>query len=617
MSTKELPSKCISVSHIVIIALVYQIMQIPILWGHTSTGGTILGRYSNHYALFLMLSVAIFITWIITLWLRRPVQTWLTRLPIKFIIPALVISGVVLFWLMQQPFEPQIRGFLGANWLLLVTLIVRSQDDAATPIWYWRLGLFALLLMLIPITITAVTNKDYSPDEGIWADVARSYVLTDSLHFRTGYAIPYKIAPGLGWFHAIHGAIQWQFDYQVWVGRLINLGMYLLGIGGIGLLTQRLYGPVAATSSMAAVFAGSMFFRAVDYRPDHFLPVFLAFALWAVINGLRSQHAYSHVLWHGSAGLIATLSMQIHAVGITFVLGLSLFYTSYVVWDFMQGRRHISILAQRIFGFGIGAGLGTMLYYIANILPVGGINIFLSTLVNERGGNQRHFDYLISWSNLELLIIYSAVAFLLWRRSAEDKLYLFLMSSIMLGILIADTQGYAIPYRPLFLVPIGTMLAHGFQSIPFKSGYNRHMRWVTAAVIFVLLAQSSAWINWDMVRRTLSNRSIPEPSIEVIGREVAKHIQSDETVVGTHELVWAMPEHRNFYSPTAEGFTKTEREWHDTQVWDILQPDAYIQIPQRLDTPPGLQSYLEREGFFICEDFQVVAHRVLIHRRIC
>jgi hypothetical protein len=168
-------------------------------------------------------------------------------------------------------------------------------------------------------------------------------------------------------------------------------------------------------------------------------------------------------------------------------------------------------------------------------------------------------------------------------------------------------------------VPAGVALVQGLRRAGSPAGQNWHSAGLVLSILLPLLIGMIAFINWPLVAQTAQTGQWPRNKVMDFGEAVLARVQpgADEMLIGTHELLWVLPDSLNFYSPISEGIAETQRGWTGTQVWDYLAPDIYVETPQRIATPPGLQAYLDREQFLICDEFDAVGYLVRVYRRSC
>ncbi|GAB5491657.1 MAG: hypothetical protein Phog2KO_18720 [Phototrophicaceae bacterium] len=605
-------AKQIPLLAIIIAGLLGNLMMIRYWWGHNSTGGIILDSYSRGYFAFLILTIIAIVAWGILLIWHKQILAFTAKPTVQRVLFSLIVlSGMGIIVASGQGFLASITEFLGMNWGFFALVLLYTHEDNPKHQGY-ILGfiLLSVILISIPIILMTLIGRPFSPDEAIWADFAASYRREGALSYTMANNLPYIITPGVGWIHALHGELQWFFDFDIRVSRVFQLAIYVLGILSLGLLSKQLYGKWAGIAVMVMAIVGSPFLLVFDYRPDHFLILPQALAFFCAVSAWQSTDKRQGLLWNFLAGLLITLSLQFHAAGLAYAIGMSLFYLAEFVLSTIREKRITSDSLQTLIAYGIGAGIGTLIYYFANILPVGGLDVYLSALIDDRFTTQRGFNYLFRSSQLDTVLLWSSLLFLLWRHNSDDRRYLTLLAFTVLGIYLIDTQGYVYPYLALFLVPMSALISNGFP---------KRKVWLLAVLVVALIPQTLNWADWRLLNQVFRTQSIAPHSIELVGREILARVPLDDdtVIVGTHELVWVMPDNQSLHAIASEGAMPKHMDITPLGVWELLQPEIYIEIPTRAVTPEGLSTYLEQEGFIVCQEFSPAGIDVIIHRIEC
>lgn len=605
-------AKQIPLIMIILAGLLGNLILVQDWWGHTSTGGTILGSYSRGYFAFLVLTVIVIIAWLaLLIWHKQILRATAKPVVQRILFGIFILAGIAMIVLSTRGFDWAITEFFGMNWGLFAIVLFYPHEDNSEHERYWLFFTFiAIFLISIPIILMSLLGRPFSPDEAIWADIAASYRRVGNLTYTMANNRPFVITPGLGWIHALHGEIQWLFDFDIRVARTFQLVIHGLSILSLGLLSKRLYGKSAGIAVMVIAIAGTSFLNAFDYRPDHLLILPQALAFFCAVAAWQSTTVKQRALWDFLTGLLITISLEFHAAGLAYAIGMSLFYLLEAIISLVRDKRFTKANLQMLIAYGFGAGIGTLIYYFANILPVGGLNVYLETLISDRLSGNRSFLYLFFTSQFDTVLLWGSLLFLLWRHNLDDRRYLRLLMLTMLGIFLVDTQGYVYPYLALFLVPMSALVSNGFP---------KRQNWVIAVVAVALIPQTLQWIDMKAVTNALMTQSIPPHAIEIAGREILNRVAMDDdtVIVSTHELVWAMPNNENLHAIASEGAMPKFMDITPLEVWELLQPEIYIEMSNRAITEPGLATYLEQEGFQVCQEFSVYGIDIVIHRVIC
>ncbi len=566
--------------HLIGVGLIVQALILPALWSHTSDGGSILGRYSTRYAAALGLEMILLVGWLALFLARSRALRWLSGLPTSLRYGLLAVSGLAVFGAWFLPLERILREALAIHWLLAGLILIRTGQDGPVNPRRWAWGLTGLLaLLMLPTLITVLTGFPFSPDEAMWADIATSPYIAGGIYARTWLQAPVVVSPGLGWSSAAYGWMLQHIAFDMRVGRLWNFGGYLLAFAGIGAVTARLYGWQAALISVGFAALSRAFIPILDYRPDHQLPAACMAILFAALQARYSKRPAARAGWHFWAGLMATLSLELHAAGIVFAFGLTLFYLAEFALSAYRLRRLPDW--KPLLWFGLGAGLGTSLYYVFNILPVGGVGPYLDFLSRTRGLTFEAFPFL-KWNYIQydrtLLLfesvpIWGGLAYLAWRRSAPDRRFLAMLVCILIGVVLFDRPGYQSTFSAAYAVPVGALLVGGFARSETAPGANRQTVLAAACLIGMLVGQSAGvFINWAAAAEWLKTGRLPATLYEELRPILAPYVRDDDVVVSTVQLLWTFPAHRQLIHFGAE-LTAMDR-WglqEPVEVWERVQ----------------------------------------------
>lgn len=603
--------------HLFWAGLLLQLLAIPDLWGQVSSEPVLLGRYSLRYSSILV--VFFFITFgyaaaafIYYVRIERFVAAMRPRHTLGVVFAAIGASFAVQF----ISVDPQIQAYIVANSAFISVIVILGQSGSLiSPKRYHWMGVLALLLM-VPLFLTNLVALPFNPDEALWAEFASTFLMNGSLHYRTGFAtVP--IEPGLGWVTALYGLLLEGIAFDIRLGRAIIFINALLTILGIGWIARRLYGARVGWVSALIAFFSLVPFDSPDYRPDKFVVLGQIIAFAAVIYAHQSTQPWLKIAAHFFAGLTITMSMQLHASAIGFIVGLSLFYTGSFIISVYQAKHISRSRVMSLLSFGLGAGLGTSVYFVFNIAVVGGTDDFLAMLINARGQSFRRFLYFTGWDLLTTLILLSTFGFMIWRKNESDRLYLGLWICSLIGILALDNQGYFSPYLALMLVPAG-LIIHILGAILPGKQHNQ----ITLAVVCILIITTSnvvQFVDWRTVQATVRTGELPEHPVMPFTAQVAEfaEIREDDAVASTHELIWAIPYHGGLYSLFAEEVAEIQRGWVGTRIWEIIEPTLYIEIERRYITPDGLRQYLDENGFQVCDETVIGEEPIRIFRQVC
>jgi len=353
-----------------------------------------------------------------------------------------------------------------------------------------------------------------------------------------------------------------------------------------------------------------VFFPVYDYRPHHQMA---AASVWVAYLVISAHNTPRQWLYAALAGLVATLAMQLHAVAIVLVVGTSLYYAGVFVIQIIRQR----CASTAALGFAAGALIGTIVYFLLNIQPVGGLSAYLTELIASRTARLRDFFFPLTFPTLlESLIVYGGALFVLWRRSPRDLLYLPWLAVVVISALILDSQGYRTVLAPLLMVLASAWLA---QDLDLRQPTVR-LRNVALAVLAIVCLLTSQLINieWGTVADWLRTGTLPTYAYAELTPRLAPLVNTDDVIVSTHLLIWTLPHQPQLYSVTGE-LTAMNR-WRlsaPEQVWERLRPTVIIDLPQQMTMTDGLRAYMVAGNFALCESVSAGELTANIYRRVC
>ncbi len=594
---------------LITVGIAAQIVSAPLLWSHRSVGGTLLNAYTPRYGLALAAHAALSLFWVVLLIQRRAADSALSRIP-----QALRITGVVGFTLLGAavplfPIEADVRSYAAAACLLLSLLLTATWTK---PIrlpkqWLW-IGAALTVVIVIGTALSTLTRFPFSPDEAHWADYA-STAWSGSppgVYARTWLMPPQVIVPGIGWSVAAYGWFLEHVWFDVRMGRIWNLAFSIAAVLTAGALAWRLYGRRAGALALAFAALSTGIIAVFDYRPDHQLA--FAGGLIALCAAQARQTQRAADLWHGAVGLLAALSLQLHAAGIAFAFGLSLFYLLESSFSLFKRRTRT---ARVLIVYAAGALVGTIIYYVCNILPAGGLDAYLAALTTERSARLTWFAFLTWASFAEWTLFALALIFLLLRKNAADRFLLLLIGCIWIGLALFDTQGYRAPTVVLLMCAVGAALADGFGVVPPR-------RWLIAAALVVTAGGAVAFIDWRGLDTWLRTGTPPTYVYRDLRAPLQVYLRDDDVIAGSHLLIWTLPDHPQLISYAGE--VTGMRRWSLTDseaVWEQVAPTVVINIEPEMTINPGLSQYMEQRRFVQCASFSLRQLNVTLYRPGC
>lgn len=594
---------------LIIVGVAAQIISAPLLWSHRSVGGTLLNAYTPRYGLALAAHAALSLFWIALLIRRRADDSALSRIP-----QMLRIAGVIGFTLVGAlaplfPIEADVRSYAAATCLLLSLLLIatRTMPFALPRQWLW-IAVALTAAILIGTGLSTLTRFPFSPDEAHWADYASTAWIGSppGVYARTWLMPPQVIVPGIGWSVAAYGWFLENVWFDIRMGRLWNLAFSLAAILSAGALAWRLYGRRAAALALLFAALSTGIIPEFDYRPDHQLAFAGGLIALCAAQARRKQRAA--LLWHGAVGLMTALSLQLHAAGIAFAFGVSLFYLLESGFSLFQRR---TIQARVLLAYATGALCGTIIYYVCNVLPAGGLDAYLTALTAERSTRLTWFVFLTWDSFAEWILFALALIFLLLRRSPADRFLLLLGGCIWIGLAIFDTQGYRAPTVVMLTCAVGAALADGF-------GFVRQRRWVIAAALAITAGGAFAFIDGRGLDTWFRTGTPPTYVYRDLRAPLQAYIRDEDIIAGSHLLIWTLPDHPQLVSYAGE--VTGMRRWSliDSEaVWERVAPTVVINIEPEMTINPGLSEYMQQQQFMLCASFSIRQLNVTLYRPGC
>ncbi len=277
-----------------------------------------------------------------------------------------------------------------------------------------------------------------------------------------------------------------------------RLTSWLLGIVLLALvfaLGRRLYSTLTAALTTTLLGLSYVFLQASHYaRVDIFLACAITAALYLFVVGVQDNKRWAFFV----AGLITSLSVDIHMNGALFAISLS---TLFIV---VYGKQ---VLRTRFtWYFATGAGLGLIYYLGVHIIPnpatyfeisrgwqgsmmrppLATLNpiAILQSLVAEIG-RYHFFDY-----GLDFALIGASGLFLSARRNKLDRLLvIFIGTAFILFVLLIQSKHdiYAILFYPFFLL----MVAETLISL-LRGSRKMEPQWLFTVAILMLFIFNSA-----------------------------------------------------------------------------------------------------------------------------
>lgn len=622
------PTRTFSIQLLLLAGLVAQLLSIVPLWGHESENAAILGRYSKGYALFLVFHGIVAVGWLtLTIWRNRS-ENVLKRLPPRILYGVALVTGLALAAIWLTSVEAVIKQYLSLTWLIAIFVLVRSLPDRPVIFRRWPLALAPLsLLLLFVMYVGVLADRRFEPDEALWADSSVALFTAGGMYGRTIDGPPMLIEPGRGWISAGYGWALYHIAFDLSVGRTWVFVAYLIAFAGIGAVTSRLHGWRTGLVAIFVAILSLTFIPHLIYRPNNQIPAVAIFIMFFALQARHSKRQLSAGIWHFLCGLLATLSLQVHASGVIFAVAFSLFY----LLDFamVSYRQHKLADLRPLVIFGLGALLGTLIYVQFNIQPAGGLGPFLQRLAAERGayhGLLPSWQRFFHWDNslIELFLVLLGAFYLLWRRQKADRPFIQMFLLILLAATFLDTQGYLLTFNAFFVITIAIFLDGGFGSPAIPGLQNRQSLLATGAVLFVLTLQMyGSFLSNPAIGDWFRTGQLPPFLYKAIVPVLEPYLRPDDTIVSTHELIWGFPDAHIISHTTASihiyGKLAVQNGPFDSEVavWEDVSPTLIIFIEHEMHFDPGLKEYMALHHFQVCAETEFMDRDIRIYRTAC
>lgn len=577
-----------------------------------------IGVWSPSQALTMLIYAAATLLPVVVWLFRNGVAAWLRSLPPRPVMIglALPLALLIIIWLLPITDGWKYQPTLTLLWVVVYVAVTRQITLPLRPLIFGMTAALALLGIALLMTVASTFN--FSPDEAHWADYASSALIAGGVYSRTWLMQPYTIYPGLGWGVAGYGWLLENIAFDIRVGRALIIMSYLLTFAGVYLLTRKLYDRRAALVSALFAALNPLFMPVYDYRPSHQLTMVGVFAALAMCYGNDERPARMRALAHAACGLIVTLALQLHAAAVTIAAAFSLYYLAAFVGNLVRTRSLRAANLLPIVSFAGGALVGSAIYIAFNVMPAGSPDAFLSTLMADRSTRLtwgRHWDLRDS---IGAAMIVSAWVYILWRRATEDRILIGLAGCLLLALVVLDTQGYRSPIAAFYCVPVGVLLTTALASRSASQPLNGRLPLAALAVLVALYGQMLAVVNWSGIQAWIASGSAPRYSYSALAVDLRPLIAPDDVVVGTHFLVWTLPDQPQLYSYAGE--ITGMRRWgyqEGVDVWRRVAPTVFIDIQDQMTIGNGLQQYLDEMAFQECAQVTVQNLHVTLYRRVC
>jgi hypothetical protein len=584
-----------------------------LILSNQSTGGTILGRYTPSYAVGIGLTfIVISLIFLFTAFpsLRQfPVKSHSLH-PLNnrtmVIAASLVLIGSTALWALQIDAR-YIKLFLTFNVVYFVVLLLDAPlNEVRAKRWELLLGIVLVILLFFGVlTVRTVPEEQSSGDEASWTSYAEAYLTNHQIYYKVMNAPPITITPGIGYWVVIYAAWLHSFGITLASGRLFIWLIYVIGVACIGVAGWRLYsrwiGLVSAILTAASMLVLS--YRII--RPEIGLPIVGALLIVLYLSSEKRP------LWAFFAGWLAVLSLEIHAAGLAYILGIIGMYAIDLLKEMWQRRSPFQV---RYVAFALGGLVGAGFFVVMHILILPEPAYYFQNLGLARGFMsslpqiQTFLTVLQNYwqrAALEFCLLVLSLVALAFRRTRIDLLLLrfFLLTLIPYVLLVPGPERYLIVFTPFVAISIGVFLSIGFsRRLSFYSLSTTALLCLCGPFLALMLPQIS-----------LANPLLPtQPT--VIDERIRALSDPNSVVVGDIFSYWALTDYQGFYADIAEYEDGNRAYYGDGyRLWQALEPDVvfHVAYPGFPSMPPQLGRYINEYHYHEVDSF--IANNYLVH----
>ncbi|GEM_PF-3727775 len=624
--TKALPSSSSlyrSLWNVVNVTLVAIILQ------HASTPPQeVLGRYTRSYALGALLAIALSG---VVLWMSvdrqrfNALQTSLSRVlsRLERIAPGWQ-SGTLLFAVVMIA-ALLLTGSASAKWIKvffvfnvgffgIVAASAHRPESVQSPRRFTPYVVLFLVIVLVGLlSAPAIPGQNSDGDEAGWTNYAVTWLQTGNLYYKIMGVRALPITPGVGYGVTLYARWLAVFGVTFASARAFIWLVHLAAVMCMALAGWKLYdGQIGILSALLAAASPLLLAQRI-VRPEIGLPAIGALLL-IVHKGSQKRPWYGLV-----GGWLAVLSLEIHAAGIAYIVGI----VGLCGYDTLRtgSERRITV-PRHCLAFAAGILGGLVLYVFLHILVLAQPAAFFADLQSNREfltaaakstAISRILTVYGDVAPAELLFFAIGLLGLIMRRRPDDLRLLFFWLFTAIGyLLFVPRAGYYLSlFAPFVILSIASVLRDRFeaQAQPLSASGLA----LSALFVFCTCGQFIA-VSWPGA--SLANYTESGPSqIEARIRELAK---PSEVVVGHILSYWGLVDYPNFYASQAEVDPAGRISGEDPYArWQRLAPDVVFHTfyPAWPNVPPNLARYMDDMHYQLVDTFSAEGYVTKVWRR--
>jgi hypothetical protein len=463
------------------------------------------------------------------------------------------------------------------------------------------LALLVVVLLVGLLSAPAIPSQNTDGDEAAWTNYAITWLQTGNLYYKIMGVEPLPITPGVGYGVTVYARWIEFFGVSIASGRVFIWLIHFLAVICIGFAGWRLYD--RQIGILAALLAASspLLLAQRIIRPEIGLPIIGALLF------VTYRASQERPWWGFVSGWLAVFSLEIHAAGVAYIVGIIGLY----LYDGLQAwREQRTFLLPRYGAFALGLLFGAGSYILFHVLileqparffeDLRSNRLFLTRLSATESVLRIFTPYI---ENAPTEVLFFAVGFLglILRRRTNDKYVVCFWVFSSLGYyLFVPRKGYYLAlFAPFVTLSIATLLRDGFERRAFRLTAGGLA--ICAMYIFCTSGQFIA-----VSSPGISLSQFPAGSPLPIDLRIRALSKPGSKVVGNILSYWGLLDYPHFYASEAEYDPAAMISGEDPYArWQRLAPDVVFHTfyPAWPIVPPLLEKYMQDEHFRLVDTF--------------
>jgi hypothetical protein len=500
-------------------------------------------------------------------------------------------------------------GFLG----IVAVSTLRPEPGQSRRFFTPYFVLFLAIVLVGLLSAPAIPGQNSDGDEAAWTNYAVTWLQTGNLYYRMMGVRALPITPGVGYGVTLYARWLAVFGITFASARAFVWLVHLAAVMCIAIAGWKLYDWQIGMLSALLAAASPLLLAQRIVRPEIGLPA--AGALLLIVHKASQKRP-----WYGvMGGWLAVLSLEIHAAGIAYIVGIVGLcgYDTLRTWS----ERRITV-PRHCLAFAVGILGGLVFYIFLHILVLAQPAAFFADLQSNRefltaaAKSTAISRILTVYSDVapaELLFFAIGLLGLIRRRRPDDlRLFFFWLFTAIGYLLFVPRTGYYLSlFAPFVILSIAAVLRDRFEAQAQPLSANGFA--LSALLVFCTCGQFIA-VSWPGA--SLANFTTTGPSrIEARIRELSN---PSEVVVGHILSYWGLVDYSNFYASQAEVDPAGRISGEDPYArWQRLAPDVVFHTfyPAWPNVPPYLAKYLDVMHYQLVDTFDADGYVTKVWRR--